>query len=143
MSTLLLEVILAAIMGPETVRFEVSTLDALRVPPMKASLVTVFRLVIVRLEDSIFDTEMVSGSLALSRVPEVTLDAFRSDKASPEPMKSVAFTLPMTSNLCVGCAVPMPTFEPSTTTALFADHSVPSHARISPIWVPFAGPAFP
>jgi hypothetical protein len=55
MSTLLLEVILAAVMGPETVRFEVSTLDALRVPPMKASLVTEFRLVIVRLDDSILE----------------------------------------------------------------------------------------
>jgi len=55
MSTLLLEVILAAVMGPETVRFEVSTLEALRVPPMKASLVTEFRLVIVRLDDSILE----------------------------------------------------------------------------------------
>ena len=55
MSTLLLEVILAAVMGPETTRFEVSTLDALRVPPMKASLVTEFRLVIVRLDDSILE----------------------------------------------------------------------------------------
>ena len=55
MSTLLLEVILAAVMGPETVRFEVSTLEALRVPPMKASLVTEFRLMIVRLDDSILE----------------------------------------------------------------------------------------
>jgi len=55
MSTLLLEVILAAVMGPETVRFEVSTLEALRVPPMKASLVTEFRLVTVRLDDSILE----------------------------------------------------------------------------------------
>jgi len=38
-----------------TVRFEVSMLDALRVPPMKASLVTEFRLVIVRLDDSILE----------------------------------------------------------------------------------------
>jgi hypothetical protein len=55
MSTLLLEVILDAVMGPETVRFEVSTLEALRVPPMKASLVTEFRLMIVRLDDSILE----------------------------------------------------------------------------------------
>ena len=55
MSTLLLEVILVAIMGPETVRLDVSTLDALRVPPMKASLVTEFRLMIVRLDDSILE----------------------------------------------------------------------------------------
>jgi hypothetical protein len=55
MSTLLLEVILDAVMGPETTRLEVSTLDALRVPPMKASLVTEFRLVIVRLDDSILE----------------------------------------------------------------------------------------
>ena len=55
MSTLLLEVILDAIMCPETVRFEVSTLDALRVPPMKASLVTEFKFVIVRLEVSILE----------------------------------------------------------------------------------------
>ena len=55
MSTLLLEVILAAIVGPETVRFDVSTLDALRVPPMKASFVTVLRLVTVRFEVWILD----------------------------------------------------------------------------------------
>ena len=218
MSTLLLEVILAAIMGPETVRLDVSTLDALRVPVIFAGPVTkildVLRLdaesvlfpVIVTLSDdtipsalkvpvmsagpvtkrldvlrldaesvlfpvtvissddvipaalkvpvmsagpvtkrlavaSKLDTEILCGSLLLLSVPEVTLDAFRSDKASPEPMKSVAFTFPMTSNFCVGCVDPIPTLVPSTTTALFADHSEPFHVRISPVWVPSAGPA--
>ena len=54
-STLSLELILDAIVGPVTVRLEVSTLDALNVPPMKASFVTVLRLVTVRLEVSILD----------------------------------------------------------------------------------------
>ena len=50
MSTLLLEVILVAIMGPETVRLDVLTLDALRVPPMKALSVTVSMFVVIMLD---------------------------------------------------------------------------------------------
>jgi hypothetical protein len=72
-STLSLEVILAAIRGPETVRFEVSTLDALRVPPMKASLVTVLRLVIVKLEVSMLDVLRVCEKrIDALKVPEIS-----------------------------------------------------------------------
>ena len=53
-STLSLEVILAAIRGPETVRFEVSTLDALRVPVIFAGPPTT-KLAVA----SMLETEMV------------------------------------------------------------------------------------
>ena len=43
------------------------------------------------------ETEMVPGSLALLRVPEVTLEAFRSSIPSPEPMKSEALKVPVMS----------------------------------------------
>ena len=82
----------------------------LRVPVMSAGPPTTKFAVASRLE-----TEMVLGSRALLRVPEVTFDAFSSDKASPDPMKSVAFTFPATSNFWVGCVVPMPRFSPIKT----------------------------
>ena len=98
--------------GPVTKRLDVLRLDAesvlfpvtvissddvipaaLKVPVMSAGPPTTKLAVASKLE-----TDIVLGSLLLLSVPEVTLDAFRSDKASPEPIKSVAFTLPMTSN---------------------------------------------
>jgi hypothetical protein len=86
MSTLLLEVILVAIMGPETVRLDVSTLDALRVPPMKASLVTEFRLVIVRLDVSTLEALRVPPMKA-SLVTEFRLMIVRLDDSILEVLR--------------------------------------------------------
>jgi len=61
---------------------------------------------------SMLETEMVPGSLRLSRVPEVTFDAFRSFIPSPEPIKSAAlsvepWTKPSTTAFPVIVASPM------------------------------------
>jgi hypothetical protein len=96
-STLSLEVILAAIRGPETVRFEVSTLDALRVPPMKASLVTVLRLVIVKLEVSMLDVLRVCEKrIDALKVPEIStlsLEVILAAIRGPETVRFEVSTL--------------------------------------------------
>ena len=65
---------------------------ALRVPVMSAGPPTT-RFAVA----SMLETEMVPGSLRLSRVPEVMFDAFRSFIPSPEPIKSRALRVPVMS----------------------------------------------